>query len=86
MADKTPVSAALQWTGDSFAIAGDDMPPILTQALGAGAITFNGPELAVQTFGGPIDIGPGGWLIRTEEGLGAVTDEDFQANYEVITA
>jgi hypothetical protein len=82
---KTPVTASLRWLGDRFDVsAGGDMPAILVQALGAGAIAFDGENLGVTTSGGPVNIGPGDWLITTEaDGLGAVTDADFNANYEV---
>lgn len=83
---KTPCTAALRWLGDRFDVAADgDMPPILVQALGAGSIAFDGENLGVTTGGGPVNIGPGDWLITTEaDGHGAVTAADFEANYEVI--
>ncbi len=81
---KTPLKAALRWLGDRFDVAGDDLPPMLVTALGAGALTFNGQELAVATPGGPVDIGPGDWLVTTQDDeLGALTAADFEENYEV---
>ena len=80
---KTPATNALRWMGDHFDVGGGDMPPFLIQALGAGALTFDGENLGVETGAGPVSIGPGDWLITTEaDGLLAVTADDFNENYE----
>lgn len=81
---KTPLKAALRWMGGRFDVSGDDMPPILVTALGAGALTFNGESLGVETPGGPVNLGPGDWIVTTEaDELGALTNDDFEDNYEV---
>lgn len=81
---KTPLKAALRWDGQSFDVSGDDMPAILTQALGAGKLAFDSPNLGVETPDGPVSIGPGDWIVTTQEDeLGALTAEDFAENYEV---
>lgn len=81
---RTPLQAALRWMGDRFDVEGDEMPPLLIRALGAGSLTFDMPNLAVTTPDGPVNIGPGDWIVTTQDGeLGALTNEDFEENYEV---
>jgi hypothetical protein len=80
---KTPLEAAVRWTGERF--EADEMPPFLRHALGAGAVAFDCHNIGLTTAAGPVSVAPGDWLIQSAtDGLGAVTDADFHANYEVV--
>jgi hypothetical protein len=80
---KAPLEAAARWTGERFEV--DELPPFLTRALGAGFVAFDGENIGLTTNAGPVSVAPGDWLIQsTADGLGAVTDADFHANYEVV--
>jgi hypothetical protein len=84
---KTPLKQALRWTGERFEVEGGEIPYMLRVALGAGHINFDLPNLGVTTPDGPVNIGPGDWIVTTQDDdLGALTDEDFRENYEVEAA
>lgn len=38
--------------------------------------------LKIATFDGPIDVFVGDWVVRTEDGLVKMTDEEFNKMYE----
>lgn len=81
---KTPITAAMRWTGEAFDVP--EMSYWLIVSIGSGAITFNGENLAVETPGGPVSAAPGDWVLLDGADLGVADDQDFRDNYEVIDA
>lgn len=77
---KTAIKAAAQWHGDGFAL--EDTPDWIVQAVGAGKLAFDPPNLGVTTSGGPVSAAEGDWLMLLDDDtLASATDDDFRANY-----
>jgi hypothetical protein len=81
----TTVQAAVQWTGENLAIGDSDIPHWIIQAMGAAKLTFNEPNMGVETSGGPVSAAATDWLVLLPDngGLAVVTATDFNANYEI---
>lgn len=91
----TTVTAAVQWTGDSFDIPGGDIPAWIVQALGASKMSFDPPTATITTPDGDVTANELDWVYLAQAvgnegdegyvapGLGVTDNVDFRTNYEI---
>lgn len=81
---KTPITAALAWTGSAFDC--DELPYFMVQALGGGTVTFDGANLAIETGAGPVIAAPGDIVVLDQAGeaVSAITEDELRNDYEVV--
>jgi len=66
--DYLAIVAWMKECGDTYALAGE--------------VTYNTPEMALQTSGGRMSARPGDWIVRYDDGFCVITGHVFAAAYE----